>query len=282
MRRMVTLLELRSKPQPQKEMKTLVATVAIATFLTVESRADLIFCAPGMSIHEPYTGSSINETVNLDEHWRYVVTGIEWRLSAGIPEGGKLDGADLGTRNNRDFIGQSSLSINSSAGSLLSGASLVADSIDDYNSGEVEFSTPIVFENEDVKFTLIQSSNMLGDHGSYVVIKGYSVALPPEPIGTIDAEKVVAVGSEYCTINWTIKRSGVRSYAPSLPDQEGYTVVDATRSNRGHGNNADGVDADNPGNAAQVWRDRGHTISDDNFSGEDNDEGGGSGAAPSN
>lgn len=264
-------------------MKTLVATVALATFLTADSQADLVFCAPGMSSHEPFTGSSINETVDLGEHWRYVVTGVEWRLSAGLPENGKLDGADLVTRNNQDFIGESNLSVSVGGRSILSGARLIADSIDDFSSGAVEFAEPIEFASEDVKFAISQSSNMVGDHGSYVVIKGYSVVLPPEPIGSVDAEKVVSLNNDLCTISWTIKRSGARAYAPALPDPQGYTVVDATTAtNRGHGNNADGVDADNPGRAAEVWRDRGLIISDDNFTGVDTDEGGGNGAAPSN
>lgn len=263
-------------------MKALTPIAFLSALFTFNAQADIVVCAPSMSAHQEILGHSINKSIDLGEHWRYVVTGVEWRLNAGTPIDGKIKGTDLLTKNNQYFTGSTTLSLSIGSKSIIHGASLMADSIDDYSSGEETFDEPIVLENQNVVLNCLQSSNMVNDHGSYVVLKGYSVELPPEPIGNLEADKVVAVGSEFCNISWTIKRAGVRAYAPDLPDPGDYTVVDAKQpTNKGHGNNADGVDADNPGKAAQVWRDKGHIISDDNFSGVDNDEGGGNGAAPS-
>ncbi|PQJ27970.1 hypothetical protein [Rubritalea profundi] len=259
-------------------MKIIVTTAALATFLAVDSRADLAYSAPGMFLAKKVTGQSISETEDLGMYWKYTVEGIKWQLVAATPLDGFVatNGNLLGSNGNSSFQGQSHLSITVNGTNVVAGETLYCGKIGESRSEDVDFTTPIVFHSNDkvnISVNFEQSTNMTGDSESYAVVKGKGLKEPPGPEGEINA---VLGSDDHCLVSWKISRSeGI--YRTIELDVVPVVFTTVSRDNKGHGNNEDSVDSNNTGNACSAWLDSGkitQAIADDNVMlTEDLDEG---------
>lgn len=247
-------------------MKIIVTTVALATFLAVDSRADLAYSAPGMTSANKVTGQNVSETEDLGMYWKYTVEGIKWQLVAATPLDGFVatNGDLLGSNGRSSFQGQSHLSVTVNGQNVLAGETLYCGKIGESRSEDVDLTTPIVFHSDDklnisVKFE--QSTNMTGDSESYAVVKGKGIKEPPGPEGEINA---VHGSDDHCTVSWTISRSkGIFNTIDVNLDPVVFTTV-SIKTNKGLGNNIDGIDGDNK-NAVKIatkWLDSGKISGD--------------------
>jgi hypothetical protein len=260
-------------------MKIIVTTVALATFLAVDSRADLAYSAPGMDSYATKSGLTVSETVDLGDYWKYQVTGIKWRLVAATPDGGfvRTNGNLVKGDGKSSFTGHSSMSVSVNGTVIIpsNSANLTCDHITDYIDGDLDFE-PIVIDEGSVSVVFNQSTNMIGDAGSYAVVKGIGLRQAPGPVGTITATSKTGSSDEYCSLNWTISRSDGMDETIDIPDTEVEFVV--TSPDKGHGNNVDGVDSDNTGKATQAWNDRNGILAANDAELFDGDEGGSGGS----
>jgi len=237
-------------------MKIIVTTVALATFLTVDSRADLTYSAPGMPSANKVTGQSVSKTEDLGKYWKYTVEGIKWQLVAATPLDGFVatNGDLLGSNGRSSFEGQSHLSVTVNGTNILAGETLYCGKIGESRSEDIDFATPIVFQSDDklnISVNFEQSTNMTGDSESYAVVKGKGLKEPPGPEGTIDG---VYGKNDHCIVSWTIYRSeGILKTIEVDVDPVVFNTM--AISDKGHGNNEDGVDSDNGGNALSAWMD---------------------------
>ena len=122
-----------------------------------------------------------------------------------------------------------------------------------------------------VEITFNQTTNMVGDT-SYAVVKGIGLRQAPGPLGTIKAIATTGSSDEYCAIDWTISRSEGMEETVSIPNVDVEFVI--TSPDVGHGNNIDGVDSGNTGNATQAWADHNGILAANDSETFDGDEGG--------
>jgi hypothetical protein len=177
-------------------------------------------------------------------------------------------------------------------------------------SGTVTFDEPIVVSNELVKFIISQTTDTPGDSGTYIEVHGAAVKHTPDPSGALKPFDLDSAGAEnyYLAavgtkpdIEWTITLDGgapettpdakqlvdewVASAPAPAPEEDPDHSDDScdvpkNKTNKGHGNNEDGIDADNPGKAAEKWEEKYGVVDNTNPDGTD-DESKGGGAAPS-
>jgi|GEM_PF-2237901 len=252
-------------------MKIIVTTVALATFLTVDSRADLVFSAPGMttagSISTAEGSASVtirDPEINQDiNYWKYTVTGFEWALAAGTPTNGIVrNGGKLANYDGSDLTGKSSIlvTVRGESGSEKSvvlgnhNVHLVAYNVkDETGTFSVVLDTPIEVEGVvTVTFTLADT-NMTGDSNSFIKLNGFGSKTAPKVEGEIFATSSVQDTTQHCDFSYTMERILVEDDALNFDVVA--TEQSTTGLDSGHGNNdaisgdLSGVDDDNQGNA---------------------------------
>ncbi|MFC4991396.1 hypothetical protein [Rubritalea tangerina] len=254
-------------------MKTLVALAATAALLAVDSRADLVFSAPGMTSEDSFTTTEGSKTITLKDsetgqdidYWKYVITGFEWALAAGTPlEGIVRNGGHLAHYDGSDLLGQSSIKVSVNGQEVVLASHNVyldADNVSDYTGTiSVVLETPIEVDGPvSLTFTLGEETNMTGDTNSFIKLNGYGLKTAPEVVGYVLATSSVADTTKQCDFSFMMKRLVVEDEAVE------FTVVateQATTSlDSGHGNNesdADGMryDDDNKGAALTKWNEK--------------------------
>jgi hypothetical protein len=244
---------------------SIIASIAIS--LTT-SHADVTFSAPGLA--NPYTTAERNvqlllQTAPTSKYWKYKITGYEYEIQAAPQSGGSTF---LGTSikvmvNNQVILHEVFQPTNSSGTGLVS----------------VTLSSPIIITNKEIITSLTYNTDMVGGN-DHVRLIGEAVVAPPEPTGSLKTQALVAQGGSP-TLHWTITKSPssavVVAEIPQAVFADG-AGADIQKTNHGHGNNLDGIDGDNPGNAATVWQDDSVLLTDGASqltNGVDNDEAGG-------
>ncbi|MBT8037472.1 MAG: hypothetical protein KJO21_08000 [Verrucomicrobiae bacterium] len=264
-------------------MKTLSACAIIAAGTSI-AHADLTFAAPAMSA--PYINTQLSKTwsSNLGSYWKYTITGYEYRLEAGVPDGGKIAGGQLRYKTGKSqFPGATSLSASINGQTIIS-ANLSASYQSD-TSGLVThtFSTPIVIESQNITPSFTYTTNMVGA-ADHLIIRGTVLDDSPVPIGTLVAPSFVRDGGRP-TLIWAISRSlGDEVVNVSIPPETELQAPNegSGKSNNGHGNNVDGIDSSNPGKSAAKWASKGYYDTDYDGDGiAEDDEGHGGGSAMS-
>ena len=258
--------------------------ISIGSLLLVSAglaHADLTFSAPSMETPHVNTQLNKNWSQNLGNYWKYVITGYEYRLNAGVPDGGKVSGNALRYKtSNASFPGRTTLtaSIN---GKVIASATLNASLITDSKSKTQGFTTPVTVENQDIRASYSYSSNMIGG-ADYILLHGAALTAPPVPVGSLIAPSYVRDGSKP-TLEWYITKTlGAEVIEVNIPPA---TETESSnsghgKSNNGHGNNADGIDSSNPGKSAAKWAEKG--LHDTDYDGDgtfEDDESGGGGSA---
>jgi len=263
--------------------RTCISTCALIAVSATMTHADLTFTAPGMTTPHLTTQLSKNWTGGLDTYWKYIITGYEYRIYAGVPNGGKVSGTGslrykIGSSS---FPGLTNVSVNINGNSILSG-SLSTSSISG-TTGLVShnFSSPIILQNQSISPAFSYSTNMIGG-GDYITVHGSALTAPPIPIGTLIAPSYVRDGGKP-TLQWFITKSLSNEVVLVVIPAE--TEIESSnsgsgQSNNGHGNNIDGIDSSNPGKSAAVWALKGYYDTDYDGDGvAEDDEGHGGGSA---
>jgi hypothetical protein len=251
-------------------MKIIVTTVALATFLAVDSRADLVFSAPGMTTAGSITtaeslsngGASVTpqdeSEVNIN-YWSYTITGFEWALAAGTPTNGIVrNGGQLANYDGSDLTGESSILVTVNGKSVVlpsHNVYLVAENVkDETGTFSVVLDTPIEVEGVvTVNFALGGNTNMTGDSNSFIKLNGYASKTAPGVVGSVFASSSVQDTAQHCDFSYTMKRLLVQD--DSLDFDVVATEQSTTSLDSGHGNNdavsgdLSGVDDDNKGKA---------------------------------
>jgi hypothetical protein len=263
--------------------KTCISTCALIAVSATMTHADLTFTAPGMTTPHLNTQLSKNWTDSLDTYWKYIITGYEYRIYAGVPNGGKVSGTGSlrYKTGSSDFPGLTNVSVSVNGNSILSG-SLSTSSISG-TTGLVShsFSSPIILENQSISPAFSYSTNMIGG-GDYIKIHGSALTAPPIPIGTLIAPSYVRDGGKP-TLQWFITKSLSNEVVVVMIAAQ--TDIESSnsgsgQSNNGHGNNVDGIDSSNPGKSAAKWALKGYYDTDYNGDGiAEDDEGHGGGSA---
>jgi len=262
--------------------KTCISTCALIAVSATMTHADLTFTAPGMT--NPYLTTQLNKnwTGSLDTYWKYIITGYEYRIYAGVPNGGKVSGSSLRYKSgSSSFPGLTNVSVNINGRSILSG-SLSTSSING-TTGLIShnFSSPIILQNQSISPVFSYSTNMIGG-GDYITIHGSALNAPPIPIGTLIAPSYVRDGGKP-TLQWFITKSLSNEVVAVVIAPQ--TDIESSnsgsgKSNNGHGNNLDGIDSSNPGKSAARWASKGYYDTDYNGDGiPEDDEGHGAGSA---
>lgn len=267
----------------------LAVSASMLLVIAPSAQADLIYAAPGMNKALSDKGTSISASVNLGHYWYYEITGCEWALGAGRPVDGSInqDGTLLSS-NGSQYTGLSKLGCSANSQTVLSGAELIATNVNDVSGANFDFSTPTSFSKQAVVLTFTQDTNMTSDGASFISLRAIALKEPPVPTGDITVDGDIVRQGATPSLYWSINRRGADSPAPPIDPGTGPAAdtynSDANKTNNGHGNNEDGVDASNPGKSAQVWNDK-FGIIDQSASDEDptndDDESTGGGAAPS-
>ena len=244
--------------------------------------ADITFAAPGMET--PYTSTQLQKHVHhgMGEYWKYIITGYEYQLYAGVPDGGRVKGGRLRYRTG-DALYPGQTKIKSKINSHV----ILQDVLNtSYLSGTTglkykAFATPIIIQNQEITTCLEYSTNMFGGN-DFIIIHGAALDAPPVPVGTLIAPSYVRDGGSP-TLQWFITKSLTGDIVtvefPPTTDNESPNVG-PVRSNNGHGNNLDGIDVSNPGKSASAWEKKGLYDTDYNGDGvPEDDEGHGGGSA---
>ncbi len=265
-------------------MKTItcLSTCALLALSSTTSHADLTFTAPGMTA--PYATSQLSllHYKDIGHYWKYIITGYNYRLYAGVPDGGQVKGYALRYKTgDMPFPGVTTVSAKINSQLILTAS--LSTSLISGTSGLVShtFSTPIIIEDSDINAGFNYNTNMIGGN-DYITIYGSALVSPPVPIGTLIAPSYVRDGGKP-TLQWFITKSLSNDvFQVSIPNE---TEIESSnsgsgQSNNGHGNNVDGIDSSNPGKSAAVWARRGYYDTDYNKDGStQDDEGHGGGSA---
>ncbi|MFK7910280.1 MAG: hypothetical protein AB8F34_06715 [Akkermansiaceae bacterium] len=246
------------------------------------AHSDLTFSAPAMETPYVNTQLSKNWSMSMGNYWKYIITGYEYRIYAGVPNGGKVKGGKLRYKTgNATFPGLTTVTAKIN-GQTIAYGSLSASYLSD-NTGQISqtFASPLIIENQDITASFNYSTNMIGG-GDYVIIRGSALTAPPIPIGTLIAPSYVRNGGSP-TLQWFITKSlGDEVVVVVIPP---VTEIESPNSghghsNNGHGNNVDGIDSSNPGKSAAKWAQRGYYDTDYDGDGvAEDDEGHGGGSA---
>ncbi|MBT8044953.1 MAG: hypothetical protein KJO79_08375 [Verrucomicrobiae bacterium] len=259
--------------------------ISIGALLAVSAtmvHADLTFTAPGMSTPYVTTQLQKHKHSELGNYWKYIITGYDYRLNAGVPNGGKVAGNTLRYKTgNRTFPGHTTIKSKIEGQSILQG-SLNTTSIAG-TTGLVShtFSSPIIIEDENITTCFEYETNMIGSN-DYVIIYGSALTAPPVPIGSLVAPSYVRDGGRP-TLQWFCTKSLSNDVVTVVipPETENEAPNSGpVKSNNGHGNNIDGIDVSNPGKSAAKWAKKG--IYDTDYNGDgtyEDDEGHGGGSA---
>jgi hypothetical protein len=264
------------------KIKNWISTGALITASAAVVHADITYTAPGFE--SPYLSTELQKHVHqeLGEYWKYIITGYEYQIYAGVPDGGRVKGDTL-----RYKTGSASFPGKTTIKSNVNGQVLLEDTLNTSSfSGTTglishTFPSPIIIQNEEITACIQYSTNMIGGN-DYISIYGAALLAPPVPIGTLIAPSYVRDGGKP-TLQWFITKSLSNDIViveiPPVTDNESPNVG-PVKSNNGHGNNEDGIDVSNPGKSAAVWAKKGVYDTDYNGDGTyEDDEGHGAGSA---
>ena len=243
--------------------------------------ADITYTAPGMEA--PYVTTQLQKHVHheLGEYWKYIVTGYEYQIYAGVPNGGRVKGGSLRYQTGSLlFPGKTRIK------SKVNGRVLFEDTLNTNSfsgtTGLVSrtLSSPIIIQNEEIINCLEYTTNMIGGN-DFISIHGAALLAPPVPVGTLIAPSYVRDGGKP-TLQWFITKSLTGDIVVvEIPVCERPSPNEGpVRSNNGHGNNEDGIDVSNPGKSAARWAKKG--VYDTDYNGDgiyEDDEGHGGGSA---
>ena len=262
--------------------KTYISAGALLVMSATVAHSDLTFTAPAMDSPHVNTQLSKSWSSNLGNYWKYIITGYEYRIYAGVPNGGKVSGSTLRYKTgNATFPGLTQMTASINGQTMVSGslsATLITDST---GTRTAVFDSPVMIEDQDITASFTYSTNMIGG-GDYVILHGSALSAPPIPIGTLIAPSYVRNGGSP-TLQWFITKSlGDEIYDVVIDE---VTEIDSSnsghgQSNNGHGNNVDGIDVSNPGKSAAKWQSKG--LYDTDYNGDgiyEDDEGHGGGSA---
>lgn len=255
---------------------------ALLSFSAAKVHADITFTAPGFT--SPYVSTQLEKHVHHDmgEYWKYIVTGYEYRLYAGVPNGGKVTGNSLRYKTGEtSFHGQTTIEAKINRQVILQDT--LRTNVISGTTGLVShnFSSPIIIQNQVVTTCLQYATNMIGGN-DYISIYGAALLAPPVPIGNLIAPSYVREGASP-TLQWFISKSLSNDIvAVEIPVITNIESPNSgpVKSNNGHGNNEDGIDVSNKGKSAAVWSKKGLYDTDYNGDGVyEDDEGHGGGSA---
>lgn len=246
------------------------------------AHADLTFTAPGMTT--PYVTTQLDQHkhTNIGKYWKYIITGYDYRIYAGVPDGGKVSGNQL-----RYKTGSSSFPGLTEVQAKINGQLILQDSLSTSiytgTTGLIShtFANPIILEDQEIDTGFMYETNMIGGN-DYITIYGSALQAPPVPIGTLIAPSYVRDGGRP-TLQWFITKSLSNEVVAVVIPAE--TQIESSnsgsvKSNNGHGNNVDGIDVSNPGKSAAKWAAKGLYDTDYNGDGiAEDDEGHGGGSA---
>jgi hypothetical protein len=264
--------------------RTCISTCALIAASATMVHADLTYTAPGMTT--PYVNTQLEEHkhIELGNYWKYIITGYDYRIYAGVPDGGKVKGNALRYRTgNAAFPGFTTIETKIEGEELIDAE--LSTSVISGTTGLVShtFSSPIIIEDEDIRVCFKYETNMIGGN-DYITIYGSALSAPPVPIGTLVAPSYVRDGGSP-TLQWFITKSLSFEIVNVVIPPE--TEIEASnsgpvKSNNGHGNNIDGIDVSNPGKSAAKWAAKGFYDTDYDGDGvAEDDEGHGGGSAMS-
>ena len=136
---------------------------ALLSFSATKVHADITFTAPGFT--SPYVTTELEKHVHHDmgEYWKYIVTGYEYRLYAGVPNGGKVTGNSLRYKTGEtSFPGQTTVEAKINRQVILKDT--LNTNVISGTTGLVShsFSSPIIIQNQDITTCLQYSTNMIG------------------------------------------------------------------------------------------------------------------------
>lgn len=243
-------------------MKTIVTIAALASFLTVDSSADLTYSAPGMDNPASFSTAASSTDANpasvtlqvtnadgtTQPYWEFRVTGINVVLNAGNPLDGRVvSGGHLENSEGRKTTFSNSVTVKINGKSYSSGA-LNAANVDDDLPVYIEVDE--TFSNEVITISFEQDTEMTND-SSYVIVQGTAVKFSPKSVGSLTTAHVVINSKLHCNVAFDISRATGELSPPDITVVDGDVVY--TADNKGHGNNADGVDAENTGAAYEKW-----------------------------
>lgn len=199
-------------------MRTIALTSAASALLAATSFADITYSLPGLSEVRTISGANASDTTSLGEHWNYVITGYTWKINAGDPVNGFIDGEGYYT----DAAGDRS-SVSTSITASLNGRTLT-QGFESFSSDRIttDFDTTytseklngnkyevtytangtitsvggsVDFESEgidfvevsldDVDFTISESGSMIASAGSYIQFTGVAIKDTPNATGKI-------------------------------------------------------------------------------------------------
>ena len=264
-------------------MKTInsISTCALLSFSATMVHADITYTAPGMEA--PYVTTELQKHVHHDmgKFWKYIITGYEYQLNAGVPDGGRVKGGQLRYQNgSQSFPGETTLKTKVNGQQLFSKTLNTSSFSGTTGLISQNLPTEIIIEDQEITLCLQYSSNMIGGN-DHIILHGAALLAPPVPIGTLIAPSYVRDGGKP-TLEWFITKSLsddiviVEIPVCKQPSPNEGPV----KSNNGHGNNLDGIDVSNPGKSAARWAKKG--IYDTDYNGDgtyEDDEGHGGGSA---
>lgn len=72
-------------------MRTIALTTAATALIAATSYGDVTYSLPGLTEVKSLSGDNTSATTDLGFHWKYVITGYKWKVSAGAPNSGSVD-----------------------------------------------------------------------------------------------------------------------------------------------------------------------------------------------
>jgi hypothetical protein len=210
-------------------MRTIALTSAATALLAATSYGDITYSLPGLAEVKNTSGGNSSETASLGEHWKYVITGYTWKINAGDPVNGFIDGEGYYT----DAEGNRS-PVSTTITASLNGQTLtrgfekfetdrITTSVDSSttseklngNKYEVTYTAngtitsvggTVDFEAEgidfvevaldDVNLTVSESGSMIASAGSYIQFTGVAIKDTPNATGKLypirDGEQTTA------------------------------------------------------------------------------------------
>lgn len=260
-------------------MRNIALTTAATALFAATSYGDVSYSMPGLVAAGEITQSNFtNQQVSVGSHWGYKITGFSYRLVPSLPlEGSVANSGKYQDENNNNTTRYSDLSVSVNGKSLISQRVSFSSLKDDVVSGTYTFSEAevITFSEQDITFSISNTSDLVGDAGSYVIIHGEAIKSAPVPTGEFapfdleatDAERVYYAEKDTVPVlHYKINKIGGISTEPAL--EVPVNVPEVPKDNSGIGNNynADGekimYDPDNKGQAKK-YEDGGLIVPED-------------------
>jgi hypothetical protein len=234
-------------------MKTIVLATGVVALCVGSAQADLLVAAPGLENAVFLASSGLSNTASLTiapasdpdaKYSEYRITGIEYVLKGGIPDGGSLknNGGTLDAEGKAVTIDNSVRVVVKYDGSTVIDKSqtLTVDNNKDSLTGSFSLSGDVVANDKSITIEVTQSFDggvLAGDY-SYLVIEGTYTENSPEPEGFIQRKTstmtTVLTSEDVCDVEFGVSSSLLDSGS-----------TDGVANNDGFGNNEDGIDGSN-------------------------------------